>query len=319
MQSEGYQEGIKANKKNPQYASSCKNYFTQYAPKSIVDSLYHYDYYLNNTITEQTWLNIIADEYAQFVANKYSEQDYQRLKNMMQLNGFEDVAAKSKNKIIQKVSQLHQVDDYTMAITNMLKSRDNYLINKTMTLSFFALTYCFLFAIMFYITTLSTGLQFWISAFVSGFFVGLLVFLQESLSRYYGYLAYPHPNNTNTINRLLFSNSTSWNQFLMILLGGLLLILAIALLFKNARLAKVHIWFNSIVGISLFGLYATATMYWHNKLESMLELDYRGNEFNIMMNDERIKLYTLILIAAIGIYLIITWLFKRHLTLPKKK
>ena len=316
LQSEGYQEGIKANKKNPQYAPSCKNYFTQYTPKSSVDSLYHYDYYLNNTVTEQTWLNIIADEYAHYVANKYSEQDYQRLKNMMQLNGFEDVAAKSKNTTIQKISQLHQVDDYTMAIGNMLKSRDNYLINKKMTLSFFALTYCFLFAIMFYITTLSTGLQFWISAFVSGFFTGILIFSQEALVRFGGYTG--PPNYSNNLNRVFFSNNIVWNKFLMVLLGVILLILTIILIFKKARISKAHIWFNAIFGSSLFGLYE-GMLYWQNKVEITTRKEFGDREYYAMSNDERIKLYTLILLAAIGIYLIITWLFKRHLTLPKKK
>lgn len=44
-----------------------------------------------------------------------------------------------------------------------------------------------------------------------------------------------------------------------------------------------------------------------------------NGEYYSMSIDERIRLFTLILLAAIGIYLFLTWLFKRHLTLPKKK
>ena len=321
LQNEGYQEGIKANKKNPQYAPSCKNYFTQFAPKSIVDSLYHYDYYLSNIVTEKTWLNIIADEYAQYVANKYSEKDYQRLKDMMQLNGFEDVAAKSKNNTIQKISQLHQVDDYSSAINQMLNCRKTYLTYQKITFSFFTLAICFLFAIMFYITTLSTGLQFWVSAFIGGFFIGLLVFLQQILTRYGGYKDYSnyaiYPNNNNSLNSLLFSDNAAWNKFLMIFFGGMVLILGIILIFKKVKMLRANIWFNVIIGSSLFGLYA-AIFYWEHKVEITMREEH-NKEYYSMSIDERIRLITLILLVAIGIYLILTWLFKRHLTLSKKK
>ena len=104
----------------------------------------------------------------------------------------------------------------------------------------------------------------------------------------------------------------------MVLLGVILLILTIILIFKKARISKAHIWFNAIVGSSLFGLYE-GMLYWQNKVEITTRKEFGDREYYAMSNDERIKLYTLILLAAIGIYLFITWLFKRHLTLPKKK
>jgi hypothetical protein len=314
LENSGYQEGIKANKKNLQYEPSCQNYFKQYTPKSSVDSLYHYDFYHSNEITEHTWLNVIADEYAQYVAHKYSEKDYQRLKNMMQVNSFEDVTQKSKNKTIQQLFQLHQVEDYNVALSEMQNHRNTYETKKQLTFSFFALTYCFLLAIFFYITTLSSGVQFWVSAFVSGFFMSLLVFIRDALPRYN---VYPSLNRyTADIDTPI--NIYIWDNFIIFLFSVSLIVLALILLFKKAQILRAHIWFNVIIGISLFGLYAIV-IFWQEKVEIKMRHEMDRQEYFSMSWDERIRLCTLIFICAIGIYFFLTWLFKRHLTFPKKK
>ncbi len=313
LELEGYQSLIKANKKNPEYASICKNYFSKYSPKSFLDSLYHYDYFSSNNINEHTWLNIIADEYAQFVTHKYSEEDYNRLRNALHLNSFEDVYAQSKNPTIQKLAQLHQVEDYSIAVNNMRQSRQNYLDNQKLTLSGFALTYCFFFAVLFYITILSNGLQFWISTFVSGFFVSILMFFQKILTEY-SYRA----------ELLLFQSMDSPNFYIMIFFSILILVLALILIFKKVQLQKAHIGVNTILFSSLLGIYG-ALNYGAETINSVrafnlnAEVFDRYNASQYFQLDERIKIYTYYLLVIIGIYLIMAWLYKRHLTLPKKK
>jgi hypothetical protein len=318
LQGSGFQDEVKANKKNPQYKPSCQNYFKQYTPKSSVDSLYHYDFFNSNDITEQTWLNIIAAEYAQYVAHKYSEKDYQRLKNMMQVNSFENVTLKSKNTTIQQLFQLHQVENYSHAISEMKSSRNDYATKKQLTFSFFALTYCFLFAIFFYIITLSSGVQFWVSAFISGFFAGLLVFMRDAMPRFGRYTSYPQFNDYQYSPTPSIAIYNVWNQFLMILFGILLLVLALVLLFKKAQMSRAHIWFNIMIASSLMGLLG-AVVYWQEVVEIKLRTEHDFKEYYSMPFDEKIRLCTLIFICAIGIYLFLTWLFKRHLTFPKKR
>jgi hypothetical protein len=312
-----YYEKLLENKKNPFYPSLCKNYYKNYTPKTQIDSLYHYDYYQDNAINELTWLNIIQQEYAHYVADKYSENDYNRLRNMLHINSFEDVYVESKNTTIQRLLQLHQVDDYTSAIRAMNASRYEYKNQTLMTFSYFALIYCVLFAIVFYIMTLSNGLQFGVSAFISGFFVAFLLFIQRvNPSNYFseGHTAYP-PLITDSYQS--YPVGELWNKQIMILFCILLMIMAIVMLFRKTQLSKAHIIFNIIMFSTLFGL-VSVLEYWANMVEIRIRYEQLKGYYSMPM-EERVRIYSLVLICAIGIYLFMAWLFKRHLTYPKKK
>ena len=311
----GYQSEIKENKKTPQYKALCQNYFNQYTPKSLIDSLYHYDYFDTKNINEHTWLNIIADNYAAYIAQKYSDADYTRFRNLLHINSFDDVYKQSSNPISQKLLQLHQAENYKMALETMQQKRYNYEANQKWTGSFFTFICCVFLAIVFYVMTLSNGLQFWVSVFVSGFIVGLLIFFEKSLSSLLvgGYTSYPPLQGEYPQP---YFSSTNWREILLLLFGSMILVLLCVLIFKKIQLQRAHIWVNTVLFSSFLGILGTLE-YISQKVE--IKLRSESSDYGAMPLDEKIRLYTFIMLAIIAIYLLIAWLFKRHLTFPKKK
>ncbi len=314
LQNENYNYGLNANKNNPQYVQNCKNYFSHYTPKTTLDSLYHYDYFMDKSVSEYTWMYIISDEYVQYVTSKYSDADYKRLRNLLHINSFEDVYLQSKNVIIQKLLQLHQVDDYTRAYGVMQQSRIVYESKKYLIFSFFALTYCLLLAIVFYIATLSNGIQFWISTFLAGFFGGFLMFLRQVFPR--SYTSYP-PLNYNYNNSPYFSSLSNWDNLIMYLFIFLIAVFMLIFIFRKTQLPKIQIWFNLVVFSSLYAV-ALSLDYWQQKVQIRMQ-NTNGIDDYYLSSDEKVRIYTLVLWATIAVYGYVAWLYKRHLTYPKQK
>jgi hypothetical protein len=312
QQYENYSD-VKLNKNSPKYTESCRNYFKQYVPKSNLDSMYHYDYFVDNTITEFTWLNIIADEYAHFVTSKYTAWDYTKLRNILHTNSFEDVYPKSKNEMVQQLLQLHQVDDYLNATALMQQYRVQFETKKFLTFSFFALLYSLFFAIIFYISTQSSGIQFWISAFLGGFLTAFLLFMRQVFPS--SFTSYPQFHRENDSISYYFSFG-NWDSTIMYLFAFLMGLFILIFIFKKTQLPKIQIWFNTIVFGSLFGIYG-AFNYCENKLQIIMSETMPDKPF--LEQGERIQLYSLILLVAIIIYGLAAWLYKRHLTYPKKQ
>lgn len=321
LQNESYGD-LKQNKKNPTFKQSCQNYFDRHTPLSSQDSLYFYDYYWDKNISEYMWLSIISDEYARFATEKYTEADYQRLRNMLHSNSFTDVYKDAKNPTIQKLLQFHQVEDYNAACDQMTQKRRDYVDKSAFTFSLFAVLYCLFFAIVFYITTQSNGLQFWISAFASGFLVSFLSVAQKFItSNVVNYRDYPPPApppyGGYSQNYNNFYTSLPWDEYLMYFFGTLLLITFIVLIVRKTQFPKAQIVFNVLIFSSLFGL-SSAVSYWSNQIE-IKKRAVNPNDYQTTTLDETIRLYVVILVVAIVLYAFLAWLYKRHLTYPKKK
>ena len=298
----GYQSLIKENNRTPQYKTLCQNYFNQYTPKSVVDSLYHYDYYDTKNINEHAWLNIIADNYAVYVIQKYSDADYTRLRNLLHINSFDDVYKKSSNPITQKLLQLHQAENYKMALETMQQNRYMYDISQKWKGRFFTLIWCIFLAIVFYIMTLSNSVQFWVSVFVSGFILGFIVFLDRVFPRY-------------SLGESSFGTN-SFVQFSMYLFCFSLLCLVIALMLKKVQLSRAHIWVNVVLFCGPLGI-LSALEYWTQR--ASMQMRTENSDYVSLSLDEKIQVYSFVMLAVISIYLLLAWLFKRHLTFPKKK
>jgi hypothetical protein len=316
LQNETYGD-LKQNKKNPTFKQSCQNYFVKHPSVSTQDSLYFYDYYWDKNISEYTWMYIIADEYAHFATEKYTDADYQRLRKMLHSNSFTDVYKDSKNPTIQKLLQFHQVEDYNTARDQMAQKRSQYTDRAAFTFSPFAVLCCAFFALIFYITTQSSGLQFWISAFASGFLVSFLMVAQKFISSNLGsYTSYPTPNRY-MLDSINTNVSLPWDEYLMYFFGLLLLLAFIVLIVRKTQLLKVQIVFNVLIFSSLFGLFSTVN-YWSNQIE-IRKRAVNPNDYQTTTLDETIRLYIVILVVAIVLYAFLAWLYKRHLTYPKKK
>ena len=163
--------------------------------------------------------------------------------------------------------------------------------------------------------TLSNGLQFWVSVFVSGFIVGLLIFFEKSLSSLLvgGYTSYPPFQDSYPQP---YFSSTNWREILLLLFGSMILVLLCVLIFKKIQLQRAHIWVNTVLFSSFLGILVMLE-YISQKVE--IKLRAENSDYGAMPLDEKIRLYTFIMLAVIGIYLLLAWLFKRHLTFPKKK
>jgi hypothetical protein len=227
--------------------------------------------------------------------------------------------------------QLHQAEGYKMALETLQQQRYNYEVNQKWTGSFFTFICCVFLAILFYITTLSNGLQFWVSVFVSGFILGLLNFIQKSFGYYaYSFNAYsptpydynkvpppPPPFSSNMSYIQSFLSESRWEGVAMYLFGLLLFVLLLVLSIKKMQLNRAHIWVNTLLFSSLVGILA-ALDYWTGKVTIKMQ-EAQGIDYSGITLDEKIRLYSLIMFCVIGIYALIAWLFKRHLTFPKKK
>ena len=99
--------------------------------------------------------------------------------------------------------------------------------------------------------------------------------------------------------------------------GALLFALFLALIIKKVQLHRAHIWVNTLFFSSFVGILGTLE-YWTSRVVIKMQ-EAEGVNYSGMTLDEKIRLYTFIMLAVIAIYLLIAWLFKRHLTFPKKK
>jgi carbon starvation protein CstA len=130
------------------------------------------------------------------------------------------------------------------------------------------------------------------------------------------YTSYPTPNRY-MLDSINTNVSLPWDEYLMYFFGLLLLLAFIVLIVRKTQLLKVQIVFNVLIFSSLFGLFSTVN-YWSNQIEirkrAVNPNDYQGTTL-----DETIRLYIVILVVAIVLYAFLAWLYKRHLTYPKKK
>ena len=149
--------------------------------------------------------------------------------------------------------------------------------------------------------TLSNSVQFWVSVFVSGFILGFIVFLDRVFPRY---------------NGGSFFGGSSFTESSMYLFCFSLLGLVIALMLKKVQLSRAHIWVNVVLFCSPLGI-VSAFEYWTQR--ATLQMRVTNSDYNSLPLDEKIQVYSLVMLGFIAFYLLIAWLFKRHLTFPKKK
>jgi hypothetical protein len=289
----------KKNIKDKNIASILDNTYTTLKPNQL-DSLLLFDYYYLNLKNYDSYSAFFTKAYVDYVCMKYTNADFDRLHNLLIVNGFEDKTPQYLTSKIQKIELLQYADEYKIANNELESFRKNFANQRLLLWSPFSLVYCLLIALVFYILTLSTSTQFWISSFISGIY-GIIMVSVFEIFRFKVY-----DSSKNSTYNLYYS-------FMMVHVV-LFLILIISLYLSKHQWQKAHIRINTLV-ISGLGATLSASLFWQDLLREAMIADnnFKYSEFFY------IKITTNVFLIAILIYGIIAWLFKRHLTYPKKK
>jgi hypothetical protein len=270
-----------------------------------IDSLLLFDYYFLNYKNYDTYRSFYTKAYLDYLVNrKYTEKDFDRLHNLLTVNSFPNNTPQYRNSNLQKIQLLKQSEEYNSANNNLENLRDRIKNEKLLLWSPFSLVYCLLGAIVFYLITLSSGVQFWLSLFIAGVYWALMGFMSE-LFRW--------GRDTYTNGERLPNHITI--PFIFMIVHVILLPILLLWLYKSKnQWSKAHFIVNPMI-ISGLGASLAASIYWQEKIRTGLEKthSYIYSEYFY------IKITTNVFIVTILIYGLIVWLFKQHLTYPKKK
>lgn len=293
----------KENTKDAYVASLVDAAYTTLKPTKI-DSLLMYDYYTLKLKNFDTYTQFFTKIYQDYSIQKYSKEDYDRLFNLLTVNGFPNKTPQYKTQNRDKISLLIYSEDYRKAINSLESKREDNLEFRILVFSGFSLIYCFLGAITFYIISLSTGIQFWIASFISGVYWAILAFIGQLFN--WG-RSYENGGYTETISiPLLFITLQAIIFFVFITL----------LLLKKYQWQKAGLMINAVVLSGLISVFFTVQYILDYIISSQRALT---NEYYRFSFRERITLIEIVIIGYCLIYIIIARLLKRHLTLPKKK
>lgn len=266
-----------------------------------MDSLLFFDYYFLGFKNRDAYSAFYTKAYVDYVCQKkYVASDFTRLHNLLIINGFKDKTPQYLTSNVQKIELLQYAEEYKIANDHLESFRKNYFNQKLLLWSPFSLVYCLLIALVFYIMTLSTSTQFWIASFISAIYGIAMV----SISQIFRF-------------KMFYSSKNAEYNLCFILM--IIHIILFFLLILNLYVSK-HQWqhaqirINTIV-ISGLGACLAASIYWQEKIKS----DLQATDNYIYSEYFYIKITTNVFLVTILIYGLIAWLFKRHLTYPKKK
>jgi hypothetical protein len=269
---------------------------------NTLDSLFLYDYYTLKHKNHDAFRAFYTHAYIDYVANKkYSANDLDRLYNLLKINGFKDKTPKYRSSKLQKIELLEYSKEYESAMRALINQRTDLKEKQIGLWSPVSLLYCLLGAFVFYALTLSTGLQFWIAAFISGVYWSVMMFLSEIFR--WG------RNGT-------YSRSANLTFIFMVIYCFVFTIIILQLSFNKKQWNKAHILVNTVL-ISGLGAVLASLIYWHERVSHEYNLAHKGQ--NVFPLENSLMVISNVLIVSILIYAIIAWLFKRHLTYPKKK
>jgi hypothetical protein len=270
-----------------------------------IDSLLFFDYYFLDYKNYDTYRSFYTKAYLDYLVNrKYKEKDFDRLHNLLTVNSFPNNSPNYHNSKLHKIQLLIQSQEYYKANHNLENLRDIIKNEKLLLWSPFSLVYCLLGAVVFYLVTLSSGVQFWLSLFIAGVYWALMGFMSELFK--WGREIYT--DGERLPNQITL-------PFIFMIVHIMLLPILLLWLYKSKnQWNKAHFIVNPML-ISGLGASLAASLYWQEKIKTaLLETNnYTYSEYFY------IKITTNVFLVTILIYGLIAWLFKRHLTYPKKK
>ena len=274
-------------------ANILDNAFKTLNPNGL-DSLMFYQYYFLNQKLESFYDDFITNAFADYAVKKYTPQDFDQIHNLLIVNGFPDETPQYKDKKTEKIALLFYSEEYRKAVGSLESHRERQRETRAFLWSPFSVLYCLLGAIVFYILTLATGIQIWVSFFISGLYWAFMIFL-FSMFRSSGDVNLEF--STFLIHSILFA-------FLIVYLAN------VKLQWQRANLIV-----NTII-VSGVGSVLAAYFFWEKNIREW----YYSNSSGIMMNyHDYMRIMSNVLIVSVLIYLAIAWLLKRHLTFPKKR
>jgi hypothetical protein len=273
-----------------------------------LDSLYFYDYYFLKFTNYKTYRAIFPYAYITYLANnKYKIADFERIYNLLKINNFTDKTPNFRENKREKIELLKYTRDYERAISDIDLVRKSLKEHLLILWSPFSLLYCFLGALVFYTFTLSSALQFSVAFFIISVYWGVILFLCDFFKIYQKF------NYT-------YNNGSHFSvPFFLVFIQihcAIFALFIVKLFISKKQWNNAHILVNSLL-ISGLGSVFAAIYYVIEKRQHEESFTFAINRVSKAF--EIIKMVSPILIVSILIYTITVWLFKRHLTYPKKK
>lgn len=269
---------------------------------SSLDSLMLYDYYFLNMKNYDSYRAFFTNAYTDYLTQKYTSQDFERLNNLLFVNGFPNEPPQYKDSKLLKIHLLSYSDRYRRAIKLLEFQRASIKVNRAYRWSPFSALYCILGALIFYIVTLSKGIQLWVSLFMSVLYFAITRFFNELFS-------------SNVSNYSSLHDKNIFHFYLMVIHSISFIALIFLLFRKKYQWSKAHIVVNTVLLSGIGGIIAAMVYwepifrYWQSGYGEIGGRDYFNN----------IKVMSTVFLVAILLYGVVAWLFKRHLTYPKKR
>jgi hypothetical protein len=264
------------------------NYAKKYIQKAnLRDSIQYFDIFFPQYKVDLT--PIFTNEFCKYFVGKYNEADFKGLDNLLTINGFGNEYAYLSAKH-QNLFRLFQAEQLETALEQYVKEN---LISKfkyqcTFLFNSFAFSCFILGSILFYIITISNGLQFFNSIFISvGYFILFALIQQKFIPL-----------------KIFFCFQ-----------GFLFIRFAFGLLFLKYQWQNVCIMANILLFSGIF--YIGIAISWLTRSIYSIRPKLHSTDVLIKLRNDSF-IASIVVSIAIFIYLIIAYLLKRHLTLPKK-
>jgi hypothetical protein len=298
FQSKGYVESASEIKDYTYLSEGAKsiktkslNFLRKKFPKATLqDSIIYFDTYFSNTVTDIT--PIFQQAYAEYFVEKYSSTDLKRLETILKTNGFPTKNA-DWGAAQQNLYLLRQGADLEKALDDLPYKKRMFEEMRLALYSFFSVMCCILAAIVFYIMTISNGIQFWTGIFIGGFAMIFIIFIL---------------NIIGMRDKQILPILVCTHLFLFI---GLI----VTLFFSKYQWQRAKQTVNSILFSGIVSVVAASSVI-ASYLNNLKHADANYNRTN-RFNDD-LFIFTNVIVIAIFIYLIIAYLLKRHLSLPKR-
>jgi hypothetical protein len=273
------------------------------------DSLILYDYYTLKLQSYDNYRAFFTHAFTDYIVKKYSAQDFDRIHNLLTVNDFPEEVPQYKESKLQKIALLIYSKKYSEVLYSLEQNRTSLKGTRLLVWSGYSILYCLLLALVFYVTTLGTGIQFWVSLFISGIYWALMFFIGE-ISRW----GRNYDNNGTPYN----SQRADFPFNFMVMHCVFFSFLILYLIYKKTRIKNAHLIINSVF-LSGLGAVVAATYYWIETIKAWYYSNDDDLNYHAMGEHESLRIVANVFIVAIVVYALTAWLFKRHLTYPKKK
>ena len=280
----------------PSVEKDCRNYYKTHFPTPLSgDSLRYPDFYFENKVSKNTLTDIFRREYAQYRVNKYTTTDLPLLTNLLETNGFVKASDKAFSPMTYKELLLSKGDDLKSAIENCEQKQADYIEMRPVMLGILMLLGVLAAALLFYLLSQSKPIVIFGALFGCAIYFSLVTLVVEGVLR--GMMGRSYITELIIVFHVTFFS-----------------IILLKLIFAKYQTAIFHYFFN---GVILSGVIAGLfTVSYFNEYRYR-RYDSHGTTVETFWTQYSIT--SAVVLGYVILYFILSYLYKRYLTLPHQR